>query len=81
MCVPCKDGGCVLLTQVSQVDHDCGGRVGHYSPTHRVRVIHDIQNVVVQSGWYSQEGGRSPGEGDTEEAHTGGKIHHLTGYT
>ena len=83
--VPCKDGGSVLLTWVSQVDYNCGGGVGHYSPTHRVCAIPDIQNVVdeirrVQSGWHSQEGGWSPGEGDTEEAHTGSKIHHLTGH-
>ena len=33
-CVPCKDGGIVLLTWVGQVDHNSGGGVGHCSPTH-----------------------------------------------
>ena len=32
--VPCKDGGSVILTWVSQVDHGHGGGVGHCSPTH-----------------------------------------------
>ena len=59
--------------------------MGHCSPTHIVSAIPDIQNVVdeirrVQSGWYSQEGGWSPVKGDTEEAHTGNKFDHLTGY-
>ena len=81
--VPCKDGGSVILTWVSQVDHGHGGGVGHCSPTHWVRAIPDVKNVVdeicrVQSGWDSQKGGGSPGEGDTEEAHTGSKANHCT---
>ena len=83
--VTCKDGGSVILTWVSQVDYGGGGEVGHCSPTHRVRAIPDVKNVVdeihrVQNGWHSQESGGSPGEGDTEEAHTGSKANHCTGH-